>query len=56
MSSAGSATAAPNHIELASLSLTPPGEDTVWNLYEHEDLLASIRSVTAEAGVALSGI
>jgi len=44
------------HIELASLSLTPPGEDTVWNLYEHDDLLQSIRSVTAETGVALSGI
>ena len=44
------------HMELASLSLTPPGEDNSWNLYEHADLLASIRQATADTGVVLSGI
>ena len=45
-----------SHMELASLSLTPPGEDNAWNLHEHADLLAEIEMATKETGVALSGI
>ena len=44
------------HMELASLSLTPPGEDTAWNLHANPDVLAEIETATSETGVVLSGI
>ena len=45
-----------NHMELASLSLTPRGEDTAWNLGDHADILDEMGTASRETGVVLSGI
>jgi len=44
------------HIELASLSLTPRGEDTVWDLGDHLEVVDEIRTALRETGVVMSGI
>lgn len=49
-------TAGGSHMELASLSLTPRGEDTTWDLGDHIEILEEMGTASRETGVLLSGI
>ncbi len=44
------------HLELATVSFSPRGTDTVWNFDDDPDLIETIRSTAATNGVELSGM
>jgi L-ribulose-5-phosphate 3-epimerase len=44
------------HIEIATLSFTPKGRDSIWELTDEPDLLAALISSASDTGVAISGV
>ena len=44
------------HVELATVSFSPKGADTVWNFDDDPDLIETIGSTAAKNGVELSGM
>ena len=44
------------HIELASMTFSPKGQDMFWNFYDQPELLAALTGTAAATGIGLSGI
>lgn len=44
------------HVELATVSFSPKGTDTVWNFDDDPDLIETIRAASQKHGVELSGM
>ena len=45
-----------SHLEIATLSFSPPGQDVWWKLQDNRDLLELITASAQQNGVELSGI